>query len=337
MDKDSKWKDHLLKSGLPLEYEVKQFLDSKGCVSNAEYSYLRQNEHNALTEFSYDIDSSYIKDGFFIDLMIECKYRHDSTKWVFLPEEYGGMDEIEPTSFFNPNDHFTTKNKFIFDSSFPKFPINLGPLCSKGIEIASDGQNPKTISQAIAQLSYAMAEKFFNGMRHQVDPVLKTHFGETLFCNIPVIVTTANLFRFNQNISIDEIRNAENIEDISTKEDILVIKTKPSIELEQHTFSTIQKLIGSHNRNLFKEKLNSFNDDLGFVISAIAQQDAPSCLVVLHHSKDNRGLNKLFSFIDRVIKPDQEIFDLMEAERKRFDEMTKAIDKKIKDKAKNCN
>lgn len=332
MSKDSKWKDHLLKSGLPLEYEVKQLLDKKGCVSTMEYSYLRQNQQNSSVEFSYDIDSSYIKRGYFLDLMIECKYRHESTKWFFLPEEYGGMDEIEPTSFLNPNDHFTEKNKFPFKSSIPEFPLTLGPLCSKGVELTSDGQNPKTISQSIAQLSFAMGDKIFSGMRHQVDPVLKTHFGETIFCNVPIIVTTANLFRVNSNTSIDQIKSADKVEDISTQEDILIIKTKPSIELEQHTYSTIQSLINSHNRELFEKKLNSFNEDLDFVVSVIAQHYSPKCIVVLQHSKDNKGLNKLFSFLDRIIEPDQEIFDLMEKERKRFDEMSKDLEKKIKAK-----
>lgn len=67
MDKKNAWKEHLLKSGLPLEFEVKKFLDSKGCVSNVDHTYMRYEEHNLNTEFSYDIDSSYIKGDHFMD------------------------------------------------------------------------------------------------------------------------------------------------------------------------------------------------------------------------------------------------------------------------------
>ena len=38
---DTKWKDLVLKSGLPLEYEVKAYLDDKGLVPSHEFAYLR--------------------------------------------------------------------------------------------------------------------------------------------------------------------------------------------------------------------------------------------------------------------------------------------------------
>jgi hypothetical protein len=75
MDKSkNNWKDHLLKSGIALEFEVKMFLDAKGCIRNMERTYLRNNEAEILIEFSYDIVSSYIKGHHYIDLMIEYKY-----------------------------------------------------------------------------------------------------------------------------------------------------------------------------------------------------------------------------------------------------------------------
>ncbi|MBI5573834.1 MAG: hypothetical protein HY919_04695 [Elusimicrobia bacterium] len=113
------WKEYLLKSSIPLEFEVKKFLDSKGCISDFEYSYLRTNENNASKEFSYDIDASYICDEHFVELMIECKYRHQSTKWVFIPEKYVVLHEVYPNSFMHPNDHFCKKNKFLYSNSFP--------------------------------------------------------------------------------------------------------------------------------------------------------------------------------------------------------------------------
>ena len=47
----NKWKDFLLKSGLPLEYEVKELLDKRKCISSFEYSYLRSDENKIINEF----------------------------------------------------------------------------------------------------------------------------------------------------------------------------------------------------------------------------------------------------------------------------------------------
>jgi len=205
-NKFNTWKEHLLKSGIPLEFEVKKYLESKGCISNFEYTYLRNNESQHPTEFSYDIDSSYIKGHHFVDLMIECKYRHESTKWVFLPEEYGGPDEIGFTDFMHKNSHFSTAKR-VYDNH----PLAFAPLCSKGIELTSDGPNPKTITQAVTQLSYAMADRIVNGMHHQIDVVLGEHFGGTDFYNIPIVITTATLYRLNEESGVQSIKDASNM------------------------------------------------------------------------------------------------------------------------------
>lgn len=186
--KKTSWKDHLLKSGLPLEFEVSKFLDSKRCISKMEYTYLRSNENNVDTEFSYDIDSTYIKGDHYMDLMIECKYRHESTKWIFLPDSYNSPDFIEETSFMHLINHF-------MDDREPeiKFPVSFGPLCSKGIELTTDGPNPKTITQAINQLSYAMAGKIVEAIESQSGRQKYACFKTTSFYYIPIIITTAQL------------------------------------------------------------------------------------------------------------------------------------------------
>ncbi len=112
MANENKWKDYLLKSGIPLEYEIMEFLSKKNCISDFDYTYFRQDQLNHLTEFSYDIDSSFIEPPHFINLMIECKYRHETTKWLFLPECYDGTDEIFYTSFMHPNNHFCEKGDY---------------------------------------------------------------------------------------------------------------------------------------------------------------------------------------------------------------------------------
>ncbi|KAB8154327.1 hypothetical protein EZY14_007780 [Kordia sp. TARA_039_SRF] len=330
MSKDNKWKDYLLKSGIPLEYEIKEFLDKKMCVSNFEYTYFRKDKSNEITEFSYDIDSSYIKPPHFVDLMIECKYRHESTKWLFLPESYGGPDEIEFTSFMHPNDHFNKDGHFRFSN----FPFPLAPLCSKGIELTSQGQNPKTITQAISQLSYAMAERVTNGMYHQIDEVLSKSFNGTIFHNIPIIVTTAELYRIKENSSIDSIKQSGDIEEIATKENCLVIKNKAGVDLENYNLLIFQNFVNEFGKEKLQKKLNSFNKDLDFVLSVIAKHYCPTCFVVVHYSKENNGLENFFSYIDRVIKPDKEIFELIEKNYEESQERLKKLKEKMDEKRK---
>jgi len=320
MDKNkSNWKDHLLKSGLPLEFEVKRFLDDKGCISNMERTYLRNNEAEIPTEFSYDIDSSYIKGHHFSDLMIECKYRHESTKWIFLPDDYNSVDDIAKTDFMHPFDHFNRQKSGQLD-----FPLSFGPLCTKGVELTSDGPNPKTITQAVAQLSYAMAEKITSAIYHQTDSVLGQHFNGTIFYNIPVIVTTAQLYRLREDIDIETIRLAENIEDVAINLPYLVMKAKPGTDLEMFNNRKFREFVIETGVEDIKKQLNSFNDDLWFVLSNIAEHKCPNSIVVINHSKDASGLIDFFKFIDRVIKPDQEIMDLIKKKEK---EMKKFLDK----------
>jgi hypothetical protein len=326
MNKDIKWKEHLLKSGIPLEYEIKEYLLKNGCIPNFEYTYLRENETKQTTEFSYDIDSSFIKPPYFIDFMIECKYRHESTKWLFLPEEYGGIDEVEYTSFIHQNDHFNSKRH----SNFSNFPFPLAPLCSKGIELTNEGQNPKTITQAISQLSYAMAEKITNGIYHQIDEVLSKNFGGTLFCNIPIIVTTAELYRINENVTIDKIKNSTEIEEIATNQKCLVIKNNIGVDLEKYNLSVFQDFVSEIGKDKLSEKLNSFNKDLEFVLSVIAKNYCPQCLIVIHYSKIKNGFDDLISYLKKYMNPDKEVLDAIKQKEEEMNERLKILTQKMK-------
>ena len=319
-DNSNKWKDFLLKSSIPLEYEVKQFLDKYGCVSNYEYTYLKQDENEVINEFSYDIDSSYIKDNHFFELMIECKYRDSSTNWIFTPENYGGIDEIEHFSFINPNDHFTQSHKF---SGLDFEPY--APLCGKGIEINTNGQNPKSITQAINQLSYGMAEKIIAGMEHQIEKLLGTT--EIIFYNIPIILTTANLFRLKENVTIKEIKKASEITEISTKEDCLVIKTPTGKHLENYNLAKFAGFIEKYGVEELTKKLKSFNNDIGFVCSVIAESYSPSAMAIIQFTEENDGLKKLFNYLNEVVNPTEEIL----LKQKKKQEMLQATFKKLEE------
>lgn len=84
------WKDHLLSSGTPLEYSVLRALADLGVIDPTEHRYQRVNEHGITTEFSIDVldrDIDTVR-NLWLEMFIECKYRHDSTRWVFTPVDY---------------------------------------------------------------------------------------------------------------------------------------------------------------------------------------------------------------------------------------------------------
>lgn len=307
----TKWKNFLLKSGLPLEYEVKTILDIKNCISSFEYSYLRHDENSIINEFSFDINSAYIKGNHFFKLMIECKYRDSSTDWLFLPGKYGGPSELGHTSFLHPCDHFTKRAKFPF--KWPELPP-IGKACLKGVEITSESQNPKTITQAINQLSYAMAEMIVDDMIHQIEELLAT--SEMIFYNIPIIITTANLYRLNENITIEKLKETDTLLDIATKENCLVLETKIGKDLERHNKNIFLNFIKRYGKKTLEKKLNSFNENVDFICDVISSNYAPQSILIVQHTQDNKGLDKLFDLMNEVANPSETTTSYIKAEKK---------------------
>ncbi|MGD0339518.1 MAG: hypothetical protein ABSB78_12115 [Bacteroidota bacterium] len=317
IDRDNKkWKDHLLHSSIPLEFEVVKYLNSKGAIADFEYSYLKNDENRTIKEFSYDIDASYVFGNNYVDLMIECKYRHRSTDWVFVPESYGGPSEIYPNAFLHPNDHFYRGLKFQYGGLFPK---EFGPLCSKGIEIATTGDNSKSINQAIAQLSYAFSEKFIDGMIHQVDNLLG---GEVIFYHIPIITTTANLYRLRADIGISAIEKADDIRSVADSYDCLVLRNRIGVELRNHNQAVFQKFQNSYPADVLKQKLNSFNESLDFVFSVIANEYCPQVIIVLRHTSDCRSLDSLFNYLKDIFAPSNELKEAIQKQRTEIEQMS---------------
>lgn len=221
------WQQSLLSSGLPLENDIKQYLDFKRCITNYEYSYLKPDETRIERQFSYDIDGTYIRDTNFVTFMVECKYRHPGTQWVFTPDTYGGPSELDPTAFVHPIDDFVP-DSFPFRGTFPK---RLAPACSKGIEITTHGNNEKSIDQALAQLVYAFAPKIADAIENQV---FRSLVDDYIFFHVPVVATTAELFRLRDNVAIEQIRAAKLVEEVATREPCLVMNYAVGIELEKY-------------------------------------------------------------------------------------------------------
>jgi len=292
---------------------VKRFLEDKGCVGRSEYTYLRENEENNKREFSYDIDASYISNSHFVDLMVECKYRHDSTRWIFTPDSYGGVEESYPAGFTHPVDNFVSLS---FKFRHVYFPI-FAELCGKGVELTTNGTNEKTIRRGVRQLVYALPEQITSAIEHQMYDLLA---GEFIFLHVPVLVTTAQLYRIEEGISIKDIRESKNIRDIASKEDVLVLKRRPTIDMERFSrseFANFRDRVGDKG---IRGNLSTFTEDVDHFFDVFARHYCPSAVAIVHHNVDSSGLPQLMDYIDTLVEPPDYLREKLEKRKARIEE-----------------
>jgi hypothetical protein len=84
------WKDHFLRSGVPLEYEIAKLLTLEGMSVDADFSFSR-NDIVGTKEWSVDLGATSYgpspnKLNYELDALIECKYRAPGKVFLFLEE-----------------------------------------------------------------------------------------------------------------------------------------------------------------------------------------------------------------------------------------------------------
>jgi hypothetical protein len=323
--KKKKRKDYFLSSGLPLEYSVRQTLEDLDVWEAREYKYERVNEAGIPTLFSVDVHATKSWYGpketdnpyhVYLELFVECKYRHDGIEWVFTPDEFDS-NELGPqfSEIFIILDSLTAEYK-IDRSELDSFS-QFYDLCGKGIELSGAGSNPKSITQSIQQLRFAIADQVADALEHQVYPLLGPI--EPLFIFVPIVVTTAKLRRMNPGITIEDIKNASELEDISEQKDLLILHERPDNELSKHTKKKLLDAFGSADiRNKLSERLASnhkteflsgktsmfFSDVEGRFESYVNMFAAryPSLFLVIHYSRFKDAMTKLLSFFETPSK-----------------------------------
>lgn len=316
------WQQALLSSGLPLENDLRALLAAKGCIANFEYSYLKPDEYTIEREFSYDLDASYIRGSYFINLMVECKYRHPGAKWIFAPDQYGGSDELYANDFLHVIDDFM-ELKFPYDNHFPR---QLAPLCNKGVELLVDGANEKTVTQALSQLSYALAPQIASAIEHQVDRLL---VADHIFCHVPVVATTADLYRLQDNATLNSIRSAKELEEVATREHCLVMKYFPGADLQRYNARIFNAHASKVGAKKLRSALNSHTKDLSHFYSVLANRRCPQAVVFVHIDPDQSGMEQLFAYIDELINPSKSLIEEIERDREEFAKMFASFQKSI--------
>ncbi|MGA2526939.1 MAG: hypothetical protein ABSF79_10030 [Smithellaceae bacterium] len=213
-----KWGESFLKSGLPLEHLTLLALKSIEWECELHYEYLRPNRVGVPKWFEHDVIaySPYIANSNTGDmqLLMECKYHDDSRFWFFLPcetedhlSQYGALSSGENLYVNSAVLHSAPYQ--MLDQPNSETLLPLAPMCVWGVTVSQDGtRQPNAIEEATKQLAYGFVpfclESFYRFNRQRAVSVL------------PVIVTSANLFRLRPNIrSLEKIRSASVPADIA--------------------------------------------------------------------------------------------------------------------------
>ena len=236
-----KWKDALLSSGLPLEYEIAEVLKKFNYEIKGEYPYSRKNEKGIYSERSVDIYAVkklyHNKNRLWgrIHLLIECKYSHENKYWVFslLPEEQLGYQ-----SFIN-----------IFDSFARNIPKN-GLICNintkrcfKGVEIKNNDHkkgDETSIKSGIHQLKFAIPKLVSTVIENQFN-IYKKNESLIDFCGL-ILATTADLWVLNKDTTINKIKKSNSLKEVMTNTKEVIISQKNGPELDSYIMEVISDL-----------------------------------------------------------------------------------------------
>jgi hypothetical protein len=306
------WKDALLSSGIPLEHTVAGIFRKLKLDEPIEFKYLRNNELGVSTVFSIDLQVShiYLEHNMWVDYFVECKYRHDSVNWVFTPEEKNWRNfEFDASDMFNVIDNVSDSLYLNLDKF--GFSETNYTLCNKGIELTTEGSNPKSIMQAIQQLAYAVGNQAPRAIEHQLEGMLGRP--GPVWSLTPILVTTAQLWRIKPAQSLEMIRDASKLEDIADKCDSLVLHEPPDNLLRAYTNQKFASIFSAeqHNRlnKLFKAAgKNSFD----FFIDVFSTYH-PSYFLICHVSafeQEVKGIMRLFDDETAIVKrPNEKIHE----------------------------
>ncbi|OPY77991.1 MAG: hypothetical protein A4E65_02485 [Syntrophorhabdus sp. PtaU1.Bin153] len=295
------WKDALLGSGLPLEYSVAQILKEFDSGLQQEYQYMRPNEHGIPTQFSVDqYVNLFPTQDQFVELFIESKYRRDGTQWLFSPQSSSFTNDFSFRETLTYLDAFSDVGKVNHEAVHRFLNGYMGAV--KGVEIQNDQPNPQSIERGIAQLKYAISAEIPVCFEHQLDHLLGKQ--SPIFILLPVLVTTAQLWRLKEGTTIDLIRSAGNLSDIGDQLDVLFLCITPDNMLQEYTRKKLQAFFEARKNDHAESILRGRGQNVRFHIDHVSTAH-PTLFVIVHLSKLRRVVGDFVTFFqnpDFIVK-----------------------------------
>jgi len=237
MAHNQKWKDKLLSSSFPLEFEAMRCLADKGFSVSSEFSYSRL-DGDIQKDFSVDVEAmAFTPFGEennltgTVSLLVECKYRKEGTSWLFLPDP--NDPEFSPFTLgrtIRAVDNFS--KDILIPNSVVSFDENL-PLCFKGVEVdlLNASAHDKEIKHGLNQLHYALpsmlAREINSSSWASPDP-------SQPFFICPILLTTAPIYLAKNSFSIDLVKDSSGIDEIANRVPYLVTYHDVSPDFIRH-------------------------------------------------------------------------------------------------------
>ncbi len=242
----NKWKDKLLSSSLPLEFEVAKILAKQKFSVSFDYTYQRLDD-SLQKDFSIDISSlayypfnaDHIEtNGHFL---VECKYRNENINWLFLPD-------INSDDFAEFSTRGTLKYLDEFTESHSEYKPNIEmDLCLKGVEInnSTGDVHDKGIVHGINQLLYGLPISLKNAITDGLSSNLNEVYPHFI---CPILVTNANLYVAHKSLDINKVKSADKIEEIGYNVPYLSF------------YNTLPESFNTHCKNLFSDLHKTYSN-----------------------------------------------------------------------------
>lgn len=250
------WKEILLKSGIPLESSIRNILESMSFEDVLEYNFLRKNDKDIINNFSIDIHARkklYIDkkacSGFCLEYLMECKYCTPDSHWIFMPSSNSYSLE-NPSLYVDAFD-----NKFKANLSYLESICNEYKVAGKGFSLRSKNSDSTQIKDAHNQLAYAYIHRYFEKLSWN---------NYSIYFIIPIIITTANLWRLKDGVKIEDIYDAHELEDVCEKYNVLRYQSDPDrlmINYFQDKYNSLENNIKSKLMQKFSRNYNGSMED----------------------------------------------------------------------------
>lgn len=247
-----KWGETFLKTGLPLEHLTITTFSGLGWDCEPRYEYVRPNRKGDQVCFEIDFIASPPSDpAGNLNLLIECKYHDEQRFWFFLPcttvdqlAQYGalsaGGDLESDAEVLHYAPYVPLRNKRRHSL------ISLAPKSIWGVTVSRAGRREEnSIKEALDQLAFAFVPFCLDRLYSfcQYTPVAV----------IPVIVTTARLFRLRPDVrEIATIRGAHRPEEIADELSGTWCYYAPRGELLEHNHTQIEHWRKTHKEINFR-------------------------------------------------------------------------------------
>lgn len=227
-----------------MEYEVAQILVAKDFSTDVDFSYTRM-DSGIEKDFSVDLRAtSYItsKDKDIqavIELLVECKYRHPSNKWLFFEDPNdGSFSPFTLGHTLRAVDDFSWR--FFSSDATVAFDRN-NCFCIKGVEVdvANGGVHDSEIRHGLLQLQYALPRLLTDTITFQIH---NSEDENTPFFFCPILLTTSQILVARPGVKIGTVERADKLEDFSTVAPWIVVHSDLTPEFERHMTTQCKEL-----------------------------------------------------------------------------------------------